>query len=107
MDRSYVHFVWVPFPIEFCRDDAGGHCPNSNMFGGTNGIHFFIGELDLPRVYVVDQFVAVHEVDADNVVVQFVDDVHRVSELLPLDIEIYFIDPNGINCVSGSGNIAL
>ncbi len=31
--------------------------------------HFFIGELDLPRVYVVDHFVAVHEVNADNVVV--------------------------------------
>jgi hypothetical protein len=29
-----------------------------------------------------------------DVVVQLVDDVHRVSELLPLDVEIYLIDPN-------------
>jgi len=47
---------------------------------------FFFGEFDLPCVDVVDQFVAVHEVDANNVVVELVDDVHRVGELLPLDV---------------------
>jgi hypothetical protein len=64
-------------PVEFGHDDAGGHCRNDDLFGGANGIHFFIGELDLPHVYVVDQFVAVHEVDANNVVVQLIDDFHR------------------------------
>ena len=77
------------------------------MFGGANGIHLFVSELDLPRVNVVDRFVAVHKVDANNVVVQLVDDVNRVIELLSFDIEIYFIDPNGIHCVSGSGDSAL
>ncbi len=103
----YVLSGWVCVPVEFSRNDAGGHCRNGDLFGGANGIHLFVGELDLPHVHVVDQFVAVHEVDANNVIVQLVDDVHRVSELLPFDIEIYFIDPNGIHCVPGSGNSAL
>ncbi len=94
MYRSNVRFVWVLVPVEFGRDDAGGHCRNDDLFGGANGIHFFVGKLDFPRVYIVDQFVAVHEVNANIVVVQHVDDIHRVSELLPFDIEIYFIDPN-------------
>jgi hypothetical protein len=105
--RGDVRFVWVRIPVEFCSDDAGGHCWNGDLFGGTNGIHLLVGELDLPGVHIVDQFVAVHEVDANNVVVQLVDDVHRVSELLPFDIEVYLIDPNGIHCFSGSGDAAL
>jgi hypothetical protein len=82
--------------VEFRHDDAGGHSRHSDLFGGANGVHLFIGELDLPRVNIVDQFAAVHKVDANNVVVQLVDNVHRVSEFLPFDVEIYFIDPNGI-----------
>ncbi len=46
----------------------------------------FVGKLDLPRVEIVDQLVAVHEVDANNVVIQLVDNVHWVGELLPFDI---------------------
>ncbi len=88
-----VCLVWVRISVEFCSNDAGGHCRNGDLFGGTNGIHFFVGELDLPGVHIVDQFVAVHEVDADNVVVQLVDDVHQMSELLRFDIKVYFIDP--------------
>jgi hypothetical protein len=107
MDRSYVHFVWVPFPIEFCRDDAGGHGQNCNLLGGANRVHFVIGELDLPRVHIVDQLVAVHEVDADNVVVQLVYDIHWVSEFLSLDPEVHLIDPYGVHCVSGWGDAAL
>ncbi len=48
-------------------------------------IHFFVGEFDLPCVDVVDQFVAVHEVDADDIVVELVDDVHRMGEFLSFD----------------------
>ncbi len=107
MYRSDVRFVWVCIPVECCRDNTGGHCRNSDLFGGANGVHLFIGEFDLPCVDVVDQFVAVHKVDANNVVVQLVDHVHRVSEFLPFDIEVYFIDPNRIHCVSGSGDAAL
>ncbi len=94
-------------PIEFCGDDAGGHGRNGDLFGSANGIHFLIGEFDLLRVDVVDQFVAVHEVDADNVVVQFVDHIHWVREFLAFDIEVHLIDSNGIHCVSGSGDAAL
>ncbi len=107
MYHSDVRFVWVRVSVELCRDDAGGHCRNGDLLGGANGIHFLVGKLDLPRVDVVDQCVAVHEVDANNVVVQLIDDIHQMGELLPLDIEIYFIDPDGINCVPGGGDAAL
>ena len=86
MDRGDIGFLWVRFSVKFCGDDAGCHCRNGNLLDRTDRVHFFIGEFNLPRVYIVDQFVAVHEVDADNVVVEFVDDVHRVGELLPLDV---------------------
>jgi len=102
---SDVGFVWVRVPVEFSRDDARGHCRDGDLFGGANGINFFFGEIDLPRVYVVDQLVGVHEVDANYVVVHLVDDIHRVSELLPFDI--YLVDPNVIHCISGSGDAAL
>ncbi len=106
MDRGDVRLVWVCVPVEFCRDDTGGHCRN-DLFGGTNGVHLFIGKFDLSGVHIVDQFIAVHEVDANDVVVQLFDNVHRVSEFLSFDIEVYFIDSNGIHCVSGSGDAAL
>ncbi len=79
---SDVRFVWVRVPFEFSRDDAGGHCQDGDLFGGANGIHFFVGELDLPHVYVVDQLVGVHEVDTNFVVVQLVDDVQRSTSAL-------------------------
>ena len=56
-------------PVEFGRDDAGGPGRYGHLFGGANRIHFGIGKLDLPRFHVVDQLVAVHEVDANDVVV--------------------------------------
>ena len=73
-------------PVEFRVDNAGGHRRNGDLLDRTDRVHFFIGEFYLSRVYIVDQFVAVHEVDADNVVVELVDDVHRVGELLPFDV---------------------
>jgi hypothetical protein len=103
----YVRFVWVRVSVELCRDDAGGHCQNGDLLGGANGIHFLISELDLFSVDVVDQLVAVHEVYANNVVVQLIDDIHQMGELQPFDIEIYFIDPDGIHCVSRGGYAAL
>ena len=48
-----------------------------------------------------------HEVDADDIVVELVDHVHRVGELLPLDVQVYLIDPERIHGVSGSGDAAL
>ncbi len=74
------------FPVELRGDDAGGHGRNGNLLGSTDGIHSLVGEFDLPCVDVVDQFVAVHEVDADDIVVELVDDVHWVGELLSLDV---------------------
>ncbi len=62
-----VRFVWMRISVEFCSDDAGGHCRNGDLFGGTNGIHLFVGELDLPGVHIVDQFVVVHEVEEKKV----------------------------------------
>ncbi len=79
--------------VEFCGNNAGGHRRNSDLLDCTDRVHFFIGKFNLPHVHVVDQFVAVHEVDADNVVIELVDDVHRVGELLPFDVKVYFIDP--------------
>ncbi len=58
-------------------------------------------------VDVVDQLVAMHEVDANNVVIQLIDDIDQMCELLSFDIEIYFIDPDGIHCVPGGGDAAL
>ena len=86
MDRCDVGFFWVRLPVKFRVDNAGGHRRNGDLLDCTDRVHFFIGEFNLPRVHVVDQFVAVHEVDADNVVVELVDDVHRVGELLPFDV---------------------
>ncbi len=80
-------------PVELRGDDAGGHSRNGDLFGRTDCIHLLVGKFDLPCVDVVYQFVVVHEVDADDVVVEFVDDVHRVCELLSLDVQVYFIDP--------------
>ncbi len=90
MDCHDIGFVRVCVPIELHGDDAGGHSRNGDLLGRTDHIHFLVG---LPSVDVVDQFVAVHEVDADDVVVEFFDDVHRVCELLSLDVQVYFIDP--------------
>ncbi len=93
MDCRDIGFVRVCFPVELRGDDAGCHGRNGNLLDRTESIHFLVGEFDLPCVDIVDQFVAVHEVDADDVVVEFVDDVHRVCEVLSFDVQVYFIDP--------------
>ena len=81
------------FPVEFLGNDAGCHGRKGDLLDRADSIHFLVGEFDLPCVDVVDQFVAVHEVDADDIVVEFVDDVHLMGELLSLDVQVYFIDP--------------
>jgi hypothetical protein len=93
MDCRDICFAWVCVPVELRGDDAGGHGRNGDLLGSASCVHFFVGEFDLPCVDIVDQFVAVHEVDANNVVVQLVDDVHRVCEFLPLDVQVHFVDP--------------
>ncbi len=93
MDCCNVCLVWMCIPVELCGDDAGGHSRNGDLFNGANGVHFLVGEFDLPCVDIVDQFVAVHEVDADNIVVQLSDDIHWVRKFLPLYIQVHFVDP--------------
>ncbi len=100
MDRGYVCLVRVRFSVELSRYDVGGHRRNVHLFGGTNCVHFGVGELDLSRVHVIDQLAAEHEVDADDVVVEFVNDVHWVSKFLSFDLEVHLIDPYGIHCIS-------
>ncbi len=94
MDCHNIGFVRVCVPVELRGDDAGGHSRNGDLLGRTDCIHLLVGEFDLPGVDIVDQFVAVHEVDADDVVLELVDDVHRVCELLSFDVQVYFIDPD-------------
>ncbi len=97
MDRHDIGFVRVCLPVELCGDYAGGHGRNGDLLGRTYGIHFLVGKFDLPCVEIIDQFVAVHEVDANDIVVEFVDDIHWVSELLSFDVQVYFIDPERVH----------
>ncbi len=55
----------------------------------------------------MNQLVAMHEVDANNVVVQLVYDIHWVSEFLSLDPEVHLIDPYGVQSISRCDNAAL
>ncbi len=107
MYRCDISFVWMCIPVELRGDDAGGHGWNVDLLGGANCIHFFVGEFDLPRVDIVDQFVALHDIDANNVVVQLVDDVYWVRKLLSFDIKVHLIDSNGVHCILRSGDAAL
>jgi hypothetical protein len=59
------------------------------------------------RVDILDQLIAVHEVDDDNVVIQFVDDIHWIGEFLSFDIEVHFIDPYGVHGISRCGDATL
>ena len=93
--------------MKFGCDDAGGHSRNDYLFGCANRVHLGIGEFDLPHVYVLDQLVAVHEVNANDVVVQLGDDIHRVSKFLSFDPEVHFVGPFGVHCVSGCGDATL
>jgi hypothetical protein len=94
VNRGHVGFIRVCFPVEFGCYDARCHSRNGYLLGGADCVHFGIGEFDLPRVHVLDQFVMVHEVDADDVVVQFIYDIYRMSEFLSFDPEVHLIDPN-------------
>jgi hypothetical protein len=77
------------------------------LFGHANCVHLGVGEFNLSRVYVIDQLVTVHDVNANDVVVQLGDDIHWVSEFPSFDPEVHFIDPYGVNCVSRCGNAAV
>jgi hypothetical protein len=76
VDRHNVGFVRMCFPNELCGNDAGGHCRNDllDLLGRTYGIHFLVGKFNLPCVDIVDQSVAVHKVDDDDIVVELVDE---------------------------------
>ena len=90
MDCRNICFIGVCFPVELRGDDAGCHGRNGNLLGRADSIHFFVGEFDLPCVHVVDQFVSVHEVDADDIVVELVDDVHWMGEFLSFDVPVSY-----------------
>ena len=89
MDCRDICFVRVCFPVELRGDDAGRHGRNCDLLGRANSIHFLVGELNLPCVHVVDQFVAVHKVDADDIIVELVDDVHWMGELLSFNVQVH------------------
>jgi hypothetical protein len=38
------------------------------LFGRADRVHFGVSKFDLSRVYILDQLVAVHEVNDDDVV---------------------------------------
>ena len=107
MDCRNICFIGVCFPVELRGDDAGCHGRNGNLLDRADSVHFLIGEFDLPCVHVIDQFVAVHEVDADDIVIELIDDIHWMGELLSFDVQVHFIDPERVHCVSGSSDTAL
>ncbi len=107
MDHGPVSFAQMCFPIELGGDHAGGHGPNGYLFGSTNRVHFGVGKFDLPGVHVVDQLFAVHNVHADDVVVQLSDHIHWVSEFWSFDPEVHFVNPYRVHCVSRCGNTAV
>ncbi len=69
--------------------------------------HFGVCKFHLSGVNIVDQFVVVHKINANDVVVQFSDHVHRVCEFSSFDPQINFVDPNGVHCIPGVSNAAL
>jgi hypothetical protein len=77
------------------------------LFRGTNHVHLGISKFDLPGVHIVDQLVAVHKIDADNVVVQFGDHIHRMGEFLSFDPEVHFVNPDRVHCISRCSDAAL
>jgi len=90
----------VHFLVEFCHNNAGGHSWNGNLFGCADSVHLGVGKFDLPCVFIVDKLVPVHEVNADDVVIQLVDHIHWVSEFSSFDPEVHLIDPYGVLCIS-------
>ena len=93
--------------MKFVCDDARGHGQNRSLFCGGNCIYFCIGEFDLSGVNILDQFVAVHEIDANDVVVQHVDNVYWVCKFLSIYSEVHLIDPYRVHCVPGGSDAAL
>ena len=69
MDPGYVGFVQMCFPLEFCCNNDQCQSRNGYLLGGADCVHFGVGKFDLPRVHVIDQLVAVHEVHVDDVVI--------------------------------------
>jgi len=107
MDRGHVGFMSMCLPIELGGDHALGHCQNCHLLRCANCVHLGIGKFDLPGFCMVDQFVAVHKIDADDIVVQFGDHIHWVGELSSFDPEVHFVNPYGVHCISGCGDAAL
>ncbi len=84
MNGGHIIFVCVRFSIEFGGDKAGGHC-RYHLLHGANCVHFGVGKFDLSGVNIVDPLVAVHKINADNVVIQFGHHIYRVCKFLSFD----------------------
>jgi hypothetical protein len=85
--------------MEFSCDDARGHGRNHDLFSGGNCIHLCISKFDLPCINIVDQLVAVHKSEANDVVVQLVDNIYRMCEFSSFYPEVHLIDPNRVHCI--------
>ncbi len=99
MNSGHISFVHVSFSVEFRGDNAGGHGQNGHLFCGTNRVHLGVRKFHLSGINVVDQLVAVHEVNANDVVIQFGDDVHWVRKFSPFDPQVHLVDPDGVHCI--------
>jgi hypothetical protein len=99
MDCGHVGFVSMRFSIKFCGDKVGGHSQNGHLLLVTNCIYLGVSKFHLPGVNVVDQLVAVHEVNANNVVVQSGDHIYRMCKFSSLNPEVNLVDPTGVHCV--------
>jgi hypothetical protein len=78
MNGGHVSLVSMRFSVKFCGDKAGGHCRDGHQLCGANHIHFGVIKFHLSGVNIIDQFVAVHKIDANNIVIQFGDHIYRV-----------------------------
>ncbi len=107
MNVCNVCFSFLSFSIEFGIHDAWAHCRDGHLFGGANGIQVCIGEFHLSGVYVIDQFILVCKIDADDIVIELCDDVVQVCKFSPFDLYVHLVDPNGVHCVPGSRDTAL
>jgi len=106
MNGGHVGFVSVHFSVKFGSDDAGGHSRNGYLLCGANRVHLGVHKFHLSGIYIVDQLVAVHKVNADNIVVQFGDHIYRVCKLSSLNPQVHLVDPDGVYCVPGGGGDA-
>ncbi len=107
MNGGHIGFVRLHLSVEFCGDKAGSHGRNGHLFRCANCVQLCIRKFHLSGVGIVDQLVAVHKINADDIVVQFGDHVHWVCEFSSFDPQIDFVDPDGVHCIPRGGDTDL